>query len=328
MHTLILTAAGKSERFPNTRPKWSLTHPSGNIMAVEALRGISGYDRLIVAMNAKDALTYGDDIEREFEFAGMTTEIVVVVLSRSQTETVDRALVQGDVKGAFTVRDCDNTFQYQCKPNQVAVVDLQTYDLPIIARNKSYVHTDADGRINCCAEKQMISHQFCCGAYSFESAELWTSIRWDQKFVSQVVHDLVVSGEHFHAHAVDGYVDWGTEEDWNRFCSEYVTLFVDIDGVLVESSHRSFEPQWGTTPLIQENVDALNSLKNAHVILTTSRPESMRQETVNQLMGLKWHQLIMDLPACRRILINDRVGRDTAAAVNIIRNTSDLRSFL
>ena len=40
MH-LILPAAGQSTRFPNTRPKWMLTHPGGNMMVVEAIRGLN-----------------------------------------------------------------------------------------------------------------------------------------------------------------------------------------------------------------------------------------------------------------------------------------------
>ena len=39
--TLILPAAGKSSRFPGMRPKWLLTHPNGNLMIVEAIKGIN-----------------------------------------------------------------------------------------------------------------------------------------------------------------------------------------------------------------------------------------------------------------------------------------------
>src|SRR5579859_3563019 len=50
MTTLIVPACGKSLRFGSGRPKWMKTHPAGEIMLVEALRGITGFDRLIVGL--------------------------------------------------------------------------------------------------------------------------------------------------------------------------------------------------------------------------------------------------------------------------------------
>ena len=38
---LILPVAGKSNRFPNLRPKWMLSHPNGNMMIVEAILPIA-----------------------------------------------------------------------------------------------------------------------------------------------------------------------------------------------------------------------------------------------------------------------------------------------
>lgn len=38
---LIIPAAGKSSRFPGVRPKWMLVHPNGNLMLIEAIRGLN-----------------------------------------------------------------------------------------------------------------------------------------------------------------------------------------------------------------------------------------------------------------------------------------------
>ena len=37
---LILPVAGMSTRFPNVKPKWLLTHPNGNLMIAEAIKGL------------------------------------------------------------------------------------------------------------------------------------------------------------------------------------------------------------------------------------------------------------------------------------------------
>ena len=49
MATLILPCAGKSTRFENTRPKWSLTHPCGELMLIQGIKGLelNKYDKII-----------------------------------------------------------------------------------------------------------------------------------------------------------------------------------------------------------------------------------------------------------------------------------------
>ena len=41
MNNLIIPMAGKSSRFPNLKPKWMLTHPSGRFMVIEAILGLN-----------------------------------------------------------------------------------------------------------------------------------------------------------------------------------------------------------------------------------------------------------------------------------------------
>ena len=40
MSTLIIPCAGRSTRFPNSRPKWSLTHPYGDLMFIQSIKGL------------------------------------------------------------------------------------------------------------------------------------------------------------------------------------------------------------------------------------------------------------------------------------------------
>ena len=39
MNTLLIPCAGKSNRFPNMKPKWMLTHPDGKLMIEKYLTG-------------------------------------------------------------------------------------------------------------------------------------------------------------------------------------------------------------------------------------------------------------------------------------------------
>jgi len=106
-----------------------------------------------------------------------------------------------------------------------------------------------------------------------------------------------------------------------KFC----TIFSDIDGTLFK--YRKFETYKLTIPEIIYS--SVNSIKKAYdtghcIVLTTARPEYLRQHTINELMNanIKYHQLIMGIGRGSRILINDNETEDNdrAFAFPLIRN--------
>lgn len=343
MNTVLLTCAGQSTRFPNHRAKWSLTHPTGHTMAAASLLGLHlspqhQPPRIIAAFNQRDAGLYGlETIRKEFAKSQLIVEPVCVGETRSQVETVLAALREANVHDTdpVIVRDCDNYFAWEPNfTNEVAVVDLNDVDTPLVVKNKSFVRM-AGGKVACLDEKRVTSPLFCCGAYSFRYATiLHENTRHGEQFLSEVVHHAVLNGESFGVNHVTSYEDWGTEQDWLNYVRSYRTLFVDIDGVLVKSSHRTFEPAWGTTRTIDENIAALNRLRatgRVEVILTTSRPEELRAVTEDQLKELKYDRLIMGLRNCSRVIVNDAVGKRgqlTALAVNLERESPALGEML
>lgn len=339
--TILLTCAGKSTRFPNHRAKWSLTHPSGHTMAAMALQGLDtdSNTRIVAAFNEQDAAHFDlGKIEQEFLASGFDVRAVNVGETQHQVETVLRALELARVPDVepLLLRDCDNYFELDVQPgNRVAVIDLNKTDAPLVARNKSFVRTHEDGdTIIEIAEKRVLSPFFCCGAYSFSRAELVPRHARSFTYISSVVQNAIYSGERFDAVEAQAYEDWGTEQDWLNYTKQWRTLFVDIDGVLVKSSHRTFAPMWGTSAVIQENIDALNALYatgKVEIILTTSRPETLRTETMEQLGALNYDRIIMGLRSCSRVLVNDSVSKRrqlTALAVNLERESPALGELL
>lgn len=104
-----------------------------------------------------------------------------------------------------------------------------------------------------------------------------------------------------------------------------ITLFVDIDGTLINHIGNASEQLLNPDPQIVSNsLDALNnwSRKGYLILLTTARKPSMRDITVKQLdsIGIIYDQLIMGLSNIR-ILINDcKNEQRTAYSVNLKRN--------
>jgi len=103
------------------------------------------------------------------------------------------------------------------------------------------------------------------------------------------------------------------------------TLFCDIDGTIFE--YRKFGTYFTTKPNIIKNIkEKINqAYLNQHcVVLTTARPEELREETIKELQenDIKYHQLIMGIERGTRILINDKEDEnvDRAYGINVKRN--------
>lgn len=90
---------------------------------------------------------------------------------------------------------------------------------------------------------------------------------------------------------------------------EKFTIFCDIDGTLVYH-HGSIRDIETNEPVILEGTKSKMDewwKLGYYVVLTTARPESLREMTEKDLAGFDLHydKLIMDLPNYRRVLIND-----------------------
>ena len=104
------------------------------------------------------------------------------------------------------------------------------------------------------------------------------------------------------------------------------TVFCDIDGTLFK--YRKFETYETTKPdLLDGVVEKMTEWKETGhmIILTTARPESMRQHTVLELgiNNVEYHKLVMGIARGPRILINDNEEKDVnrAFSINVQRNT-------
>ena len=350
--TLIIPAAGKSSRFPGTRPKWMLTHPNGSMM-INACIGnfdLSFVSKIIVVVlsdHLEENSIAPKTIAQSFHDAGIKHDVEVISLEKetnSQPETVYRAIKQADIQGACFIKDSDNSFKYApTAKNEVVFHDLNKCGL-IKAHNKSYVSLNRNMIIEGIVEKKIVSPYFCVGGYSFKDAgEFCLSYESlsnkKDLFVSHIVFDRILNGSVFEGGEIKDpstFNDWGTLEDWNRYRSQYSTLFLDIDGVLVENSGRYVGKKWGSTPSIKENVDAIKKLYESgktRVILTTSRSKSAKDQTVEQLLNydVPFDEIIFDLPHAKRIVVNDYATSNTyrtCEALNIKRNSNNLKEMI
>lgn len=344
MLTLVLPACGKSTRFPNLRPKWLLTHPTGKSMLQESIQGLclKNVDRIvaIVLQEHEDKFGFAEAITKDinderFEFCFLEEQ------TDNQPQTIAEGIRKAAIQGSFVCKDSDNYFQSELPSgNHVGGIDLREVG-HINAGNKSYVTTGMNGEITNIVEKDVISNTFCCGLYGFADTEEYLShyekIKEDKNiYVSHVIHSMLLDSNHFELQRCRDFIDWGTLEDWNNYRDEFMTIFCDIDGVVVGTSASYMKPYLGTTDGIEDNIKVLNELYNAPramIIMTTARPESSRKITEEQLerVGLKYDKLIMGLPHAKRIVINDFAASNiypSCSAINLHRDTEKLREFI
>lgn len=345
---LIVPMAGKSSRFPNLRPKWMLTHPSGRFMAIESIKSLNleKFSKIyfVCLQEHEDLYSFTKGFNEELEDLGIKGKSEFVFLKEStvdQPETVKQAIELANIKGSIFIKDSDNHFTSEYdSDNEVCYFDLNGSGL-IKPSNKSYLTTDKHGYISNIVEKNVISPFYCVGGYGFKDASLFVktleklSKKYD-RYISDVIYKSILDGENFKAKKVNQYIDWGTLEDWERFKKTFGTLFIDIDGTLVKNSSAHFPPYIGNTEALTENINTLKKLYKTgkfQIILTTARSEKYREITIDQMKReeIPFDKLIMGLYHSKRIIINDYSKSNSfksCDSVNVRRDSEDLSEML
>jgi hypothetical protein len=335
-----------------------LTHPRGSLMVSESIR------KLFEDMQFNSIAFVGiREHARDYKADQWLAEAVATELAlpkdfpvRSFWPGAERAgNVAGDIamaiealniKGPIAIKDCDNSFRlnYGVQPpeetaNWIALGDMRTLER-VTARNKSYA-TLHIGLVQGIAEKQMVSPWFCAGLYRFADAAEYVEA-WKRANnsgctnVSHVIYQMLLYAKTFSHVAVEDYQDWGTIEDWRRFCAGFKTLLVDLDGMLVHASAKWFGQRWGTTEELSGNVATLRRLHaqgRLQIIVTSARHESARDLTENQLrrLGIPFDQLVLGLWHCQRVLANDYCGTNpfpSAVALSLPRDSDELSQIM
>jgi len=104
-----------------------------------------------------------------------------------------------------------------------------------------------------------------------------------------------------------------------------ITLFFDVDGVILHQREQFFDKEGSLGEVIESTRDAIFELwkMGYRIILTTGRPESHRKMLENHLVenNVFFTKLVLDCGSGSRYIINDMDGETQKAfAVNVERN--------
>jgi len=326
-----------------------LSHPMTNrMMVTEAISGLNldFFDNIyfVCLQQHEDKYSFMKGFVAELDDAGLRAKSNIVLLPEqtdSQSETVYTFLSGYELDGFIFIKDSDGFYRCDVEErNQVAYFDLNDMD-DINARTKSYVDLDVNDVVTNIVEKKVISSTFSSGGYGFADAKEFCKTfeklqdMDGECYISHIIFEMMLSGSTFYGTKTTDFKDWGTLDAWNKYKSQYKCLFVDIDGTLITNSSHHFPPYIGSGEPIENNIDFLAELYEqgkTKIILTTSRPEKYRQLTVMELQtkGVPYDELVMSLPHCQRVIINDFARSNpypSCKAINIPRNTDDLKEY-
>ena len=321
---------------------------TNRLMVTEAISGLNldFFDNIyfLCLQEHEDKYSFMKGFVAELDDAGLRAKSNIVLLPEqtdSQSETVYTFLSGYDLDGFVFIKDSDGFYRCDVEErNQVAYFDLNDMD-DINARTKSYVDLDVNDVVTNIVEKKVISSTFSSGGYGFADAKEFCKTfeklqdMDGECYISHIIFEMMLSGSTFYGTKTTDFKDWGTLDAWNKYKSQYKCLFVDIDGTLITNSSHHFPPYVGSGEPIENNIDYLAELYEqgrAKIVLTTSRPERLRQITITELQtkGIPYDELVMGLPHCQRVIINDFARSNpypSCKAINIPRNTDELKDY-
>ncbi|AKL98629.1 HAD hydrolase family protein [Endomicrobium proavitum] len=348
MNTLIIPCAGKSNRFPNMKPKYLLTHPDGELMIQKAMKGINidVFDRVIITIvKPHDDKYEAKTILKQVFAKNKKVEICVLEdFTKSASETVYLTLKNMKVsRGGIVVKDSDNYVKTIIRKkinNFITGYDLHKHPNISNIPGKSFLIVNEQNIIDDIIEKKVVSSIISLGVYAFESPDIFISgyeklsvekLGGGEMFVSHVISYLISTKKVvFEYNEACGYEDWGTLAEWKDVQKRFRTYFIDIDGVLMKNSGQYGKINWSNNKItIEENINVIKQLQDlgGQIVIVTSRTEKYKtaiQKILNK-NGIKPYAIITGLNHSARVVINDFAPTNpypSAVAINIPRNNS------
>ena len=351
MKTLIIPCAGKSNRFPNMKPKYMLTHPDGKLMIEKAIEHMNTntFDRIIITIVKPHDEKYESKLIMEQVFKD-NPKIEICMLddfTSSASETISLTLGKMNVTWAIVIKDSDNCVYTQIPDvikNAIIGYDLRKHpDISNIPW-KSFLILNEQWIIQDIIEKDVVSNIICLWVYSFENCDDFkrayeqmknNNIQWEM-YISHIISYLIAQNRCvFECNMATWYDDWWTLIEWKEVQKNYRTYFVDFDWVLMKNSGKYGTINWyNNTTFLEENVQCIVDLQNKweQIVITTSRPEEFR-ENLEKMLNSVWikpYAILMWMNHAARVVINDFATTNpypSWMAITLPRNAS-LKDYL
>lgn len=352
MTILIIPCAGKSSRFPNTKPKWLFTHPDGKLMIEKSVQNIRNLNIL-----KKKIIVITKEIDKKFNAKfilnkAFNKSFEVLILNKqtsSASETIFETIKKKKLKGQIIIKDSDcylnlENHKKYLNSNFLGGVNLNKNPEIQSLTMKSFIKLNTQNQITDIVEKRIVSEHICVGLYSFSSEKLFLKaysnckkiIKNTELYLSFIAKYLINENYLFKYVECKNYEDYGTFKDWLIIRRKYRSFFVDIDGVVFKNKGKFGVNNWySKNVLLKKNVKKLLTLNNngAEIIFCSARSEDQKLRLNRELkkIGFKNFKIILGINHSQRVIINDFTDQNpnpTAVAINIQRDNDDLNIYV
>ena len=338
---VVVPCAGRSSRFPGTRPKYLLTMYDGELMVEKAVKPYLATEDIFIIILREHARKYDAEIALNKIYQNHPN-VQIHVLEEETTgpaETVYQVVKKIQPNAPLFVKDCDSFFDSALSyTNHVCVADLRSNQHVTNVAAKSYAVVNEQKMLTNIVEKSVVSNFICVGGYGFASAgqfmqsyeKLKRGYDGAEIFLSHVIRNLLDETS-FEIEEIDNYVDVGTYKEFVEYNQSKPTIFCDIDGTVFYNQSKYFSNSYDTYPKpIQNAVEYLLKKEElgCKIIFTTSRPDDAREVTLEALRrcGFKDISILFNMPHSPRMVINDSSKTNpypTALSMNVPRDDNE-----
>ena len=325
MRTLIVPAAGKSSRFPNVRPKWLLTHPTGDLMIKKVLdaSNYKEFDRVVISILRDHCNRHGADTILRQIFGPDIDILILEEPTSSPAETVYLTIKNAGVTGQIIIKDSDCIVESNSMYTKNSIVGMEIDSSSDVEKiqTKSFIVKNDDDIILDIIEKEVVSNIICLGVYSVSATDFMAAFEEvrdsltykssSEIYVSHIISYLILEKQKiFNYVKSTRFVDWGTADDWAHERSKFKTYVFDIDGVLLKNYGKYGTKNWSNTfEPIEDNMRTLKNISDEghQIIFMTSRPEEYlgQFKTYLQSKDIKYKEIITGCFHGQRVIIND-----------------------
>src|ERR1044072_244746 len=291
MRTLLVPAAGRCSRYPDLRPKWVLTHPTGKLMIDMVLEAMDyrQFDRTVITVIKKHCEQTPVPVILLQIFDDSVDILVLENETSSAAETVFQSILQAEIEGDVIIKDSDCIVRTAVPDRSNFIVGLSINESSPVDRiqSKSFIVKDDNDIILDIVEKDVVSNVICVGVYAANTRQFvdaYAEIRESdvlqragELYVSHVMSYLMLQKKVlFHYIEADDFGDWGTLEDWYKEIDRHKTYGFTVHGVIRKNYGKYGEQNWSNTfEPIAENVRVVKQLSDEghEIIFMTSRTE-------------------------------------------------------
>lgn len=338
---VVVPCAGKSSRFPGTRPKYLLTMYDNELMVEKAVKPYIMTEDVHIVILREHARKYDAEIALNKVYRDHPNVHIHILEEETSgpAETVYQVVKRIQPNAPLFVKDCDSFFDSPVNySNHVCVADLRSNLNVTNVAGKSFAVVNEQKMLTNIVEKSVVSNYICVGGYGFASAgefmvsfeKLRKTSKGSEIFLSHVIKNMLDSTS-FEIEEVENYVDVGTQKEYTEYNQSRPTIFCDLDGTIFYNQSRYFSNNYDSFPKpIQAAVDYMldKEEKGSKIIFTTARPDEARDVTLEALRrcGFRDISVLFNLPHAPRMIINDNSKTNpypTAIALNVPRDDND-----